>query len=180
MYSMSHRNSEAQKKPQKRIEYRGKNIRVSRTGGLAITKTFKKDGVGASLNTKQGIRLHKRLFKGVRMGFQNGYFQCIGSYNSGPFNFNVSKSGVSTSIKNKRGAYNFFKPNYSSFKLGGIQVRGKNAAKFQLLYMLVILFIGIFRVFWYIAIAVFWFGFLLLKWMVAFSIGFFKGFKISN
>ena len=89
---MSNPNSEEQKKPQKRLEYIGKNVRVSRTGGVAVRKTFKKDGVGATLNTKHGIRLHKRLFKGARMGFQNGNFQFIGSYNSGPFNFNVSKN----------------------------------------------------------------------------------------
>jgi hypothetical protein len=51
MYSMSHRNSEAQKKPQKRRAYIGKNVRVSRTGGVAVRKRFKKDGVGATLNT---------------------------------------------------------------------------------------------------------------------------------
>jgi len=66
---MSNRKSEEQKKPQKRIEYKGKNVRVSRTGGIAVTKTFKKDEVGGTLNTKHGIRLHKRLFKGARMGF---------------------------------------------------------------------------------------------------------------
>ena len=48
---MSHRNSEAQKKPQKRRAYSGKNVRVSRTGGVAVRKRFKKDGVGATLNT---------------------------------------------------------------------------------------------------------------------------------
>jgi hypothetical protein len=52
MYSMSNRNSEEQKKPQKRRAYIGKNVRVSRTGVVAVTKTFKKDGVGATLNTK--------------------------------------------------------------------------------------------------------------------------------
>ena len=114
------------------------------------------------------------------MGFQNGNFQFIGSYNSGPFNFNVSKTGISSSIKNKRGAYNFFKPNYSSFKLGGIQVRGKNAATLQLLYMLVILCVNSIKIFWHISISIFWFGFLILKWLVDFSIGFFKGFKTSN
>jgi hypothetical protein len=177
---MSNSNSEEHKKPQKRVAYSGKNVRVSRTGGVSVTKTFKKDGVGATLNTKHGIRLYKRLFKGARMGFQNGNLQFIGSYNNGPFNFNISKSGVSTSIKNKRGAYNLFKPNYSSFKAGGVQIRGKKAATFQLLYMFVVLFICIFRVFWHVSIAVLWFGFLLLKWMVDFSIGFFKGFKASN
>jgi hypothetical protein len=51
MYSMSNPNSEEQKKPQKRRAYSGKDVRVSRTGGLAVRKTFKKDGVGATLNT---------------------------------------------------------------------------------------------------------------------------------
>ncbi len=180
MYSMSNRSSAEDRKPQKRIEYRGENVRVSRTGGVAVTKTFKKDGVGATLNTKQGLRLHKRLFQGARMGFQNGNFQFIGRYNSGPFKFNISKSGFSTAIQNKRGAYNLFKPNYSSFKLGGIQVRGKNAAMFQLLYMLVILCVNCIKIFWHIAISIFWFGFLILKWWVAFSIGFFKGFKTAH
>ena len=46
---MSNTKSEEQKKPQKRIEYKGKNVRVSRTGGIAVTKTFKKGGVGATL-----------------------------------------------------------------------------------------------------------------------------------
>jgi hypothetical protein len=40
------------KKPKKRVEYRGKKILISRTGSVAITKTCKKDGVGAILNTK--------------------------------------------------------------------------------------------------------------------------------
>ena len=48
---MSNRNSEEHKKPQKRLEYIGKNVRVSRTGGVAVTKTFQKEGVGVTLNT---------------------------------------------------------------------------------------------------------------------------------
>ena len=65
------------KTPQKRIEYRGENVRVSRTGGVAATKTLKGDGHAVTLNTNYGVRLHKRLFKGARMGFQNGNFQFI-------------------------------------------------------------------------------------------------------
>jgi len=168
---------EKKKEPQKRIEYKGENVRVSRTGGISATKTFKGDGVGATINTKHGVRLHKRLFKGARMGFQNGNFQFIGRYNSGPFNFNISKNGVSTSLKNKRGSYNILKPNYSSFKLGGVQVRGKNAATFQMIYMLVILLVNFIKVFWYTSISILWFGFLTLKWIVDFTIGFFKGFN---
>ena len=177
---MSNRNSEEQKKPQKRLEYIGKNVRVSRTGGVAVTKTFKKDGVGATLNTKHGIRIHKRLFKGARMGFQNGNFQFIGRYNNGPFNFNISKSGVSTSIKNKRGSYNFLKPNYSSFKFGGVQVRGKNAATFQMIYMVLILIVNSIKILWHLSVSFLWFSFLAAKWLVDFSIGFVKGFKTST
>ena len=87
------------KLPQKRIEHRGENIRVSRIGGVSATETFKGDGYAVTLNTKHGVRLHKRLFKGARMGIQNSNFQFIGRYHSGPFNFNVSKTDVSSSIK---------------------------------------------------------------------------------
>jgi len=41
---MSKTELEKNKNPQKRIEYRGKNVRVSRTGGISATKTFKGDG----------------------------------------------------------------------------------------------------------------------------------------
>ena len=79
---MSNNKSNNNKSPQKRIEYRGENVRVSRTGGVAVTKTFKGDGHAVTLNTNHGVRLHKRLFKGARMGFQNGNFQFIGRYHS--------------------------------------------------------------------------------------------------
>jgi hypothetical protein len=165
------------KTPTKRIEYRGKNLRVSRTGGVSAKKTISKDGYGATINTNHGVRLHKRLFKGARVGLQNGNFQFIGRYKSGPFNFNVSKSGVSTSIKNKRGSYNLFKPNYSSFKMAGVQLRGKNAAILQLVFMLFQLTINLVKLLWYITVNVFWFIFLIIKWFVDFFKGFYKGFK---
>jgi len=163
--------------PSKRIEIRGENIRVSRTGGVAVRKTFSGDGYGATVNSKHGLRLHKRLMKGARVGFQNGNFQFIGRYSKGPFNFNLSKSGVSTSIRNKRGAYNFFKPNYSSFRIGGLQFRGKNAATFQLIYLSFCLLLFIFKLLWQVAVSVLWFIFLGLKWVTDFLMGFFKGYK---
>ncbi|TXD49482.1 MULTISPECIES: hypothetical protein [unclassified Polaribacter] len=166
--------------PKKRIEYREKNVRVSRTGGVSATKTVSKDGYSATLNTNHGLRLHKRLFKGARMGFQRGNFQFIGRYNSGPFNFNISKGGVSTSIKNKRGSYNILKPNYSSFKVGGVQVRGKNAAALQLIFLAISLIINLFKFLWYISITMLWFTFLSLKWIVDFFIGFYKGYKAAE
>jgi hypothetical protein len=163
--------------PKKRIEYRGKNLRVSRTGGVSATETISEDGVGATINTKHGLRLHKRLFKGARMGFQRGNFQFIGRYKGGPFNFNVSKGGVSTSIKNKRGSYNLFKPNYSSFKLAGVQVRGKNAAILQLIFMAFSLLATVFKLLWYLGTAALWIPLLTVKWLVDFVIGFYKGYR---
>jgi hypothetical protein len=163
--------------PRKRIEYRGENIRVSRTSGVSATKTISKDGYGATINTNHGVRFHKRLFKGARLGLQNGNFQFIGRYKSGPFNFNVSKSGVSTSIKNKRGSYNLFKPNYSSFKMGGVQVRGKNAATLQLIFMFFQLALALIQLIWHITINLLWLSFLGIKWLFDFSVGFYKGFN---
>lgn len=168
------------KHPRKRIEYRGKNLRVSRTSGVSATKTVSKNGYGATVNTNHGVRLHKRLFKGARAGLQNGNFQFIGRYKSGPFNFNVSKSGVSTSIKNKRGSYNLFKPNYSSFKMAGVQLRGKNAAILQLIFMLFQLSINLIKLLWHITVNALWFVYLILKWFVDFFIGFYKGYKYKN
>ena len=84
---MSHRNSEAQKKPQKRRAYSEKNVRISRTGGVAVTKTFKKDGVGATLNTKQGLRLHKRFLSRLLMPW---FWLQIVRFVSYLFNYEVS------------------------------------------------------------------------------------------
>ena len=177
---MSSNNSKDSNKPHKRVEYRGKNVRVSRTGGVSATKTFKGEGVGATINTNHGIRLHKRLFKGARMGLQNGNFQFIGRYNSGPFSFNISKTGFSTSIKNKRGAYNLFKPNYSSFKLAGVQIRGKNAATFQAIYMIFILGVNFIKFMLRLSTSILWFGFLSIRWVVDFIVGFIKGVKQTD
>jgi hypothetical protein len=172
--------SSKDKKPTKRIEHRGENIRVSRTGGVAARKNISKDGYGATVNTNQGVRLHKRLFSGARVGLQNGNFQFIGRYKSGPFNFNMSKSGVSTSIRNKRGSFNIIKPNYSSFKLGGVQIRGKNAAIFQLIYFGFIISVNIIKLFWQIAVIILWYAFLIIRWFFGFIVGFYKGFKYST
>lgn len=174
---MSNNSSKRDDKPKKRIEYRGKNIRASRTGGISATKTFSGDGYGATVNTNHGLRLHKRLFRGARIGIQNGNFQFIGRYSDGPFNFNVSKGGVSTSLKHKRGTYNFFKPKYSSFKVAGVQVRGKNAVILSVIYLLLSLFINSIKLFWHVLVSILWFSFLFVKWFFDFIVGFYRGFN---
>ncbi|PTM03453.1 MAG: hypothetical protein DA405_10415 [Bacteroidetes bacterium] len=162
------------KSPRKRLEVRGKNIRISRTGGVSATKTIAGDGYGATINTKHGLRLHKRIAKGTRVGFQNGNLQLIGRFSKGPFNFNVSKGGLSTSIRNERGSYNILKPNYSSFKIGGIQLRGKKAANLQMIYFFIMLTINIFKLTWHFVLTLFWLVTLALRWLFDFTVGFYK------
>lgn len=120
---------------QTRLEHRGEHIRASRTGGVAARAEKKLGRVNATINTSRGLRLSTRLTRGARIGFQNGRAQFIGRWRSGPVALNMSKTGVSASIKNKAGTFNFMKPRYSSFKFGGIQIRGKNAAAAQLVFM---------------------------------------------
>lgn len=129
----------------KRIEYKGKHLRASRTGGVAARASAhsKKTGTGVSVNTSHGLRLHQRLWKGTRVGLQNGNAQFIGRWKFGRLNVNMSKSGLSGSVSNAFGSYNVLKPRYSSFKLAGVQVRGKNAATLQAVVMALIALVNI-------------------------------------
>lgn len=117
---------------QVRIEHRGRNLRASRTGGLAARAQTKLGPVNATVNTSTGVRLSTRVAKGTRVALQRGRFRLQGRWNAGPLGFNLSKSGVSASVKTSTGTLNFLKPRYSSFKFAGVQVRGKNAMYLQL------------------------------------------------
>jgi len=46
--------------------------------------------------------------------------------------------------------------------------------------MVIILLVNLIKVFWYAAIYILWFGFLTLKWIVDFTIGFFKGVRLNS
>lgn len=117
---------------QVRIEHRGRNLRASRTGGLAARAQTKLGPVNATVNTSTGVRLSTRVAKGTRVALQRGRFRLQGRWNAGPLGFNLSKSGVGASVKTSTGTLNFLKPRYSSFKFAGVQVRGKNAMYLQL------------------------------------------------
>lgn len=81
------------------------------------------------------LRTAGELPGGARVALQNGRFQFIGRWKAGPLGFNLSKTGVSASVKNQMGSFNFLKPQYSSFKFAGVQLRGKKAAQLQLFYI---------------------------------------------
>ena len=93
---------------------------------------------GFSLNTSHGARVSK-TFKGVTLGFQNLSFVFRGRWSSSFFglNLNASKSGFSLSQTNLLGTYNFSNPNRSSANILGIQIRGKKAAPWAFLGLLI-------------------------------------------
>ena len=126
---------------QVRIEHRGKFTRASRTGGVALRAEKKLGRVNVTASTSKGIRLSTKATKNVRVALQSGHFRLIGRWKSGPWGFNLSKTGASASYKNKMGTYNFLKPQYSSFKFAGIQVRGKKAVNLQMGYVLIKMFL---------------------------------------
>jgi len=117
----------------KRIEYRGRHLRASRTGGVALRAQAKAAGINLTANAAHGARVSTRLAKGTQGAFQNGRFILRGRYGDGPTKLNLSKSGVSVSSKTEIGTINWFKPGYSSVKIGGVQVRGKNAVYLHLI-----------------------------------------------
>ncbi|MFC2969484.1 hypothetical protein [Acidimangrovimonas pyrenivorans] len=59
----------------------------------------------------------------------------IGRYRRGPFQINLAKSGFSFSAPSKHGTLNLTKPQYSSFRMFGLHIRGRRAARLMLLYL---------------------------------------------
>ena len=156
---------------QLRLEHRGKHLRISRTGGVALRVGKKVGPVNLTANTSKGVRASTRITKGMHIALQNSRVQLIGRWRTGPLGFNLSKRGVSASVNNKVGSFNFLKPNYSSFKLAGIHLRGKKAAYLQLAYMTVIA--GAFLLMFAIRLAIWlsWLGILFLRFLWDFIIG---------
>lgn len=109
-------------------------LRLSRTGGLSAGwHPFR----GVTFNTQHGFRVSKTR-KGLTLGIQSGRLVFRGRWNLGKFfRLNLSKTmGFSLSWKNELGALNLTRPQYSSAKLFGIQVRGKRAHSLQMYYLL--------------------------------------------
>ena len=132
---------------QVRLEHRGRFLRISRTGLVALRYSIKIGRLNFTANTRRGFRVSTKIAKGTRVALQNGNFRLIGRYGKGPVKINLAKSSISASYKNRFGSFNFLKPNYSSFKFFGIQLRGKNAASLQIIY---ILFYGIYIIFCFV------------------------------
>ena len=114
----------------KRIEVNRKvgpgRVRVSRTGGANVSVQPAK---GVTLNTAHGLRV-ARSWSGVQLALQGKRVILRGRWTAGDgkTNLNLSKSGVSVSHKTAAGTLNITHPKRSSASIGGIQVRGKDAA----------------------------------------------------
>ena len=162
---------------QVRIEHRGKYTRASRTGGVSLRAEKKVGAVNLTANSSKGLRASTRIANGTRVALQNGRFQLIGRWRAGPLGFNLSKSGVSASVKNKAGTFNFLKPQYSSFKFAGIQLRGKKAAQLQVIYLLIISSVFLIAVIARASVFVLWLAILpvLLVWDIL--VGFVRGLR---
>jgi|SRR5699024_1484459 len=146
---------------QKHIAYRGKNLRVSRTGGVSLRHQAKLGRLNVTANTKHGVRVSTRVAKNTQVALQNGRFVLRGRYGKGPTRLNLSKSGISVSTRTPIGSVNWMRPNRSSAKVAGVVVRGKKAAQLQLLY-------GIFMLLQFALIAaahLFMFVFNVLLWL---------------
>ena len=110
----------------KRIEYRGKHLRASRTGGVSIRAQTKAAGLNLTVNSRHGVRVKAyRQRHQYRIAKWAAWIQ--GRYGKGPTKLNLSKSGVTVSTKNEVGTFNWVKPKRSSATVAGINVRGKNA-----------------------------------------------------
>jgi len=127
---------------QRRIEHRGKYLRASRTGGVALRAQARAAGVNLTANTRRGVRASVTPAKNTQVALQNGRFILRGRYGKGPTKLNLSKSGASVSTRNRLGSFNWFRPNRSSAKVFGVQIRGQKAAQLQMVYMVFAALVG--------------------------------------
>ncbi|MGY6635939.1 MAG: hypothetical protein ACXIUO_02265 [Erythrobacter sp.] len=160
---------------QVRLEHRGRNLRASRTGGLSARAESRIGPVNATINTAKGVRLSTRVARGTHVALQRGRFRLQGRWNAGPLGFNLSKSGASASLRTAHGSFNFLKPRYSSFKLAGVQVRGKNAVYMHIAMLLMTALVVIGAVLVRAAIFAGWLVFLVLAWAFDVLRGFVNG-----
>lgn len=162
---------------QVRIEHRGKFTRASRTGGLAVRAEKKVGPVNLTANSSEGLRASTRVANGTRVALQNGRFQLIGRWRAGPLGFNLSKTGASASVKNRAGTFNFLKPQYSSFKLAGVQLRGKKAAQLQLIFMTIMAAVALIAFGLRLLVFLLWLASLPVLFLWDLFAGFIRGFR---
>lgn len=103
---------------------------------MSLRAQTKAAGIHLTANTTHGVRVSRTIGRNTQLALQNGRLVFHGRYGSGPTKLNLSKTGATVSTRNALGTFNWIKPNRSSAKVLGVQVRGKKAANLQLIFML--------------------------------------------
>lgn len=122
---------------QKRIAHEGKYLRASRSAGVSLRAQTRAAGLNLTANTRHGFRVSHRIGRKTQIAMQNNRLVLRGRYGNGPTRFNMSKSGLTISTRNPFGTINWVKPNRSSAKLFGVQVRGQKALVVQVIMLAV-------------------------------------------
>ena len=117
----------------KTIGYRGKNARISRTGGVGLRQSSKAGIFTFTGSTSEGFRATINAGKGTQISSQNGRTIIRGRYKAGKrSHVNLSKSGLSLSTKMPSGTVNWLKPGRSSATVAGVTIRGSKSIPFAL------------------------------------------------
>jgi len=118
----------------KTIGHRGKNVRISRTGGAGLRQSSKAGGFTFTGSTSQGFRATANVGKGTQVSSQNGRVILRGRYGVGKSsNVNLSRSGLSLSTRMPSGTVNWMSPGRSSATVAGVTIRGSKAIPFALM-----------------------------------------------
>lgn len=112
-------------------------------------------GVNAAGNTSHGVRVSTRLAKNAQVAMQDGRFVLRGRYGGDAAKVNLSKTGVTVSTRTPSGTLNWIKPGRSSFKLAGVQIRGKKAVWFLLAHLLITVVIAVVKLTLQVVLAAF-------------------------
>ena len=118
----------------KTIGHRGRNVRISRTGGAGLREQTKAGGVTFTGSTSEGLRATVNAGKGTQVSSQNGRVILRGRYGVGKSsNVNLSRSGLSLSTRMPSGTVNWLSPGRSSATVAGVTIRGSKAIPFAIL-----------------------------------------------
>jgi len=118
----------------KTIGYRGKNVRISRTGGAGLRQSSKAGGFTFTGSTSEGFRETVNAGKGPKIRSKNGRVILRGRYGVGKSsNVNLSRSGLSLSTRMPSGTVNWLSPGRSSATVAGVTIRGSKAVPFAIL-----------------------------------------------
>jgi len=82
-------------------------------------------------NPTKELRASAWIANGTWGPLQNDRFQRTGRWRAGPLGLDLSKAGVSGSMKDLAGRSTFLRPRFSSLKIAGVKLRHEKATTVQ-------------------------------------------------